>query len=238
MPDRSRFRGALGLSLLVHVGLLLAPIGWWGALGFLGGGELSGAGIPGPWRGDEAFLVSEVAPGVTAPPPAPPVEPAPREEPPPLPDAVETADAEPETEPEPPVAPVPGTGVGSDEAVATAGTDSAGGAPAAGTPDGSPGEAAGAGEGAAAAGVPTVYVSPKPLVVGLLELPEPRVIEARLLISREGRVIRVEPVEADLDPELRAEVERVAATMRFVPGRRDGKPVEAWCTLGFASRGN
>jgi hypothetical protein len=64
------------------------------------------------------------------------------------------------------------------------------------------------------------------------------VIEARLLISREGKVIRVEPVETDLDPELRAEVERVAATMRFVPGRRDGKPVEAWCTLGFAARGN
>ena len=238
MPGRSRLRGALGVSLLAHLGLLLVPLGWWGALGLLGGGAVSGRGLPGPWTGEDMFLLSEVAPGVASPPPA--ARPAPEEIPPPLPDAVEIPAEEPEVMPEPmpPVDPLPEPTLPAGEpAATTVGTGMGAPAPAAGTPDGAPGPASGSGSGTGTGGTPAVYVSPKPLVVGLLELPEPRVIEARLLISPEGRVIRVEPLDPDLDPALRAEVERVAESMRFVPGRRDGKPVEAWCTLGFASRG-
>jgi hypothetical protein len=100
------------------------------------------------------------------------------------------------------------------------------------------------GGGAAASGEGENQYVPPRLLAGALPI-DPRESEAlhvpseipvRLRVGVDGRVIEVVPEIDDLPPAVIAALRRSASTMRFIPARRGGRPVEAWFPMTFVYR--
>jgi protein TonB len=207
----------LVVSLLLHAALLfLASMLW---QGLAGGGPRVGGG------GERPLLVAFYDPG-------PPGEPGPElgpELPPPEPDEPTPP------EPEPPVLPAPAPEPSPAAEAASGGGggtpppgEDAIGSPAMGEVPGSPEEG-------------TNRFQPPRLLTGALPLdPEeienlavPEEIPVRIRVGPDGRVLRIEPVDAGLPPVVREAIERSARAMRFLPARRGETAVEAWFSMTF-----
>jgi len=101
-------------------------------------------------------------------------------------------------------------------------------------------------EGAPATGPgapPSPYQPPR-LLAGALpidpddseELNVPAEIPVRLRIGADGMVQEIVPSDPDLPPKVIEALERSAQAMRFIPARRDDRPVEAWFHMTFIHR--
>lgn len=212
---------AAAVSILVHGGVLLAPLPWFAA------GPMGGRGAS---RVIGFELLAYDPGGPVAGPEAPP-EPTPEPEPrppaaPPEPPPVAPSD------PELPEATVP-DGVFPGR---TPDAESASEAAAAGS-KAEPGDDPSGSPGGARYRPPRILVGALPLSAEesrALDVPEE--IHVRLRIGRDGRVDRVEAVDPDLNPRILAIIRESASAMRFVPARRGREPVEAWFSMAFVFR--
>lgn len=70
-----------------------------------------------------------------------------------------------------------------------------------------------------------------PYPPGLQRLEIEGAVTVRVLVGADGRVLRIEAVQADHDGFLKSTRDWAVRHWRFRPGTRDGVPVEAWRTM-------
>lgn len=215
-------RSALIGSLMIHLVLAFVP---WGGFVEGEGEDLPGSGdfvvslVPGLAGGEESPEETNMAV-------APPSEAVPE------PDPVDPMELDPEpteTVPDEPEPPQQNEG----DLPASAGGPAIPGGGGGGTP--SPATGPGA--------PPSPYQPPR-LLAGALpidpddseELNVPEEIPVRLRIGADGTVLEIVPSDPDLPPKVMEALERSAQAMKFIPARRDDRPVEAWFHMTFVHR--
>jgi len=222
--ERPIFRTTVTASLLLHAALFLVPAGVWQQLSGLGprGGNDPGGGRPlvvafydpGP-LGEEPVLGPEAV-----------VEPPPSEPEPSEPSPERTAD--PLEASSPPSSPDPASASAEGPAGAGRPGERDPGTPGAGDVPGFDED------GDAGFHPPRLLTGALPIdpeEIEDLDLPEE--IPVRIRVGRDGRVLRIEPLQPDLPEVVREAIVRSARAMRFVPARQGEDAVEAWFSMTF-----